>query len=460
MHLRPSLTRPAVLLALALALAWGGGPQAEATELVYLGQPAGTAAAGQALVTLAGYAADADTTAPRHLLEAFPAGLAAPIGAVGVKGCGGDSLDAATYRASLDRAYQATMDLQDSRPTLAAIRDSQACLTEIMPPEDLAYPSFLEGVLEVSDGDPDAAHEAFQAVFAVHIDYEWDATYPPDAQNGFSRALADVARCARFEVEGALGEDVEIWLDGVPLGGGVTEAVAGRHLLQIRRGAGSPLQGLVLHVEDDVRIIDPADLGMAGSLPVEWLPTALESVTGLLRTRGVGGDDTFVVYVGAEPGVWFWDPEEGRLDPLSKALAMGARRPSGRGSPPRALAPVLLGIGAGLSVAGGLIAGIGWDDLQSFNTSVGNGELGPFPGPDHPDPESVELYGSWQRKVRTVDAGLVMLAGGGVTMAVSLPIGLAAGKGPRQVTLAARLRPARAPHAVGLDGFAFTLSIR
>ena len=427
MHLRPSPTRPAVLLALTLALAWGAGTQAEATEVVYLGQPAGTAAAGQALVTLADYAADVDTTAPRE---------------------------------SLDRAYQATMDLQDSRPTLAAIRDSQACLTEIVPPEDLAYPSFLEGVLEVSDDDPDAAQAAFQAVFAIHMDYEWDATYPPDAHNGFSRALADVARGARFEVEGALGEGVEIWLDGVPLGGGVAEAAAGRHLLQIRRSADGPLQGLVLHVEDAVRVVDPADLGMAGPLPLEFLPTALETVAGLLRTRGVGGDDTFVVHVGDEPGVWFWDPGEGRLDPLSRALAMGGRRPSGGGPPPRALAPVLLGIGAGLTVAGGLIAGLGWDDLQSFNTSVANGELGPFPGPDHPDPESVELYRSWQSKVRTVDAGLVMLAGGGVTMAVSLPIGLAASKGPRQVTLVAQLRPAPDPHAVGLDGFTFTLSIR
>ena len=140
---------------------------------------------------------------------------------------------------------------------------------------------------------------------------------------------------------------MEIWLDGVPLGGGVAEAAAGRHLLQIRRSADGPLQGLVLHVEDAVRVVDPADLGMAGPLPLEFLPTALETVAGLLRTRGVGGDDTFVVHVGDEPGVWFWDPGEGRLDPLSRALAMGGRRPSGGGPPPRALAPVLLGIGAG-----------------------------------------------------------------------------------------------------------------
>ncbi len=456
MQRRSSPTHYAVLLM--LALAWGF--PARGAEVIYLGQPAGTAAAGQALVTLAGYAADVDTAAPRHLLEVFPPGVAAPLGASDEQRCNGQPLDGAGYRASLDDAYQATMDLEDSRPTLAAIRASQACLTEVVDPDELAYPFFLEGVLEVSDGNADAAHEAFRSVFAIHLDYAWDSTYPPDAHDGFSRALADVARGTRVRVTSELGEGTEVWVDGAALDGGALETVAGRHVLQIRPGPGEPLRSGIIVVEGDVRVVDPGELGLGGALTAEQLPAALADVEGLLRTRGPDADETFVVDAGESPAAWFWDVDGARLDPLSRALAGGGRSRGGKGAPPKALAPVLAGVGGGLVLAGGLIAGLGWDDLRSFNASVEAGELGAFPGPDHPDPDSVELYGTWQRKVRTVDAGLALLAGGGVTLAVALPVGLAARDRGRQVTLATRIQPALDPASPGIEGFSFTLSVR
>ncbi len=437
------------------------GYAAEPADVVYLGKSAGTGAAGEALVALAAVAPDADVTTPRHVLERFVPGAIVPIGAALVERCEGPPRSLADYEARLDQVYQATMDLQDSRPTLAEIRGLQPCLDAPADPSDLAYVPFLEGVLEVSDGDPEAANQAFRDVFAIHIDYPWDDAYPPDAHDEFSRALVDVARTDSVPLAVELEGVAEVWLDGRLLAGMEAQLVPGRHLFQIRREADAPLAGMALLADSPIRVADPGQLGLGGALEVDRRELAIATVAGLLRSEGPDTGTTFVVLLGEATEVWAWDPADGELDALSGGLSGPRFRPRGGRDPAAAVAPVLLGVGAGLSVAGGLMAGLGWADLKRFNADVEGGRIAPFPGPDEDAPEGWEHYQTWQRKVRTVDAGLGLLVGGGVTLAVAIPVGIAAGKARRDVVVGAQLLPAAGDEAGPVfDGFAFSLTIQ
>lgn len=459
---------PTSLARLLLTAAWiaalipaPAGLAADAAKVVYLGRSAGTASAGEALVALASVAPNVDADTPRHILERFPSGQIVPLGARELERCDGPPVTVDEYRASLDRVYQATMDLEDTRPMLTEILGSQACLAEPVEPTELAYVAFLAGVLEISDGDPDAANAAFRDVFAIHIDYPWDDAYPPDAHDEFSRALVDVARAQPQALGVELGEGVELWLDGRPLTDRESPVFPGRHLLQVRPDPHGPMTGFAFLADAPVRLVDVGSLGLRGELTAEELPAAMADVAGLLRTQGPGIGTTFVVVPGEEASAWLWNPGSGELEPLSPALGgRRAHRGQAGGGGPHPAVPILVGAGAGLCVAGGLVAGIGWADLRGFNAWVESGEVGPFPGPDEPDPESYELYQTWQRKVRTVDAGLGMLIGGGVTLAVAIPVGLLTGKQGRQVALGAQLRPAMGPDGPALDGIGFTLWIR
>ncbi len=457
----PSLPRALLLSAWICAL----GPAArglaeDGASVVYLGQRAGTGSAGQALLALARFAPDVDAGGPRHVLERFPGDRIAPLGAGSVERCEGSPVSAQAYRATLDQVYQATMDLEDTRPMLTEILASQACLSEPVEPSELAYVAFLAGVLGVSDGDAGAANAAFRDVFAIHIDYPWDDAYPPDAHDGFSRALVDVARAEPQPLAVELGDDLEIWLDGRPLEAMQVEVVPGRHLLQVRTDPHAELTGFAFLADAPVRIVDVGSLGLRGTLAPERIDGALTDLAGLLRTEGRDAGPTFVVLPGEEPRAWLWDAETSELEELSAALGSSGSPGPVRTDGPHPAVPILVGVGAGLSAAGGLIAGIGWADLKTFNAGVESGDIGPFPGPDHPSPGDFAAYQTWQRKVRTIDAGLGMLIGGGVTLGVAIPVGLLTRDKGRQVVLGTQLRPGLGPDGPTLDGVGFTLWVR
>lgn len=399
--------------------------------------------------------------APEPLAEAFPAGELGTVGVESVQACTGEPVDAAGYLALLADLVQATMELGETDTLLARLETAQACLTEPVAPEDLAQADFLEGVIAFSDGDPDGAERAFREALVLDRDLAWNPEYPPDTQLRFANAATAVAQQEPSVLHVVVGEGMLLWLDGEPVapspeGLGIAP---GRHVLQVRRGAGEATETLSLEVAAGTvgAVVEE------GGLAVRDERILAQRASALLAALATEAPDVKTYVVALEPSlaIWTHDAQTRSASRVPVTVAAGAlASPDGGKSVknPAKAAPVTLGVGAAMLVAGAVIAGVYSGKMDDMRVGVAAGEI-PYPHADaasHTDAQldNEALFGTY-RSAGSLGVGL--MAAGGVTMAVSIPLVIAGKR--QQLSVAAAFDPGP-PGDPGPRGVLFTVGVK
>lgn len=441
------------LLFLATAVCFSAAPAGPASAaevappaVVYTGLPASADAAGRVASLMALLDPPVHLDAPPvHLSTRLTTGELAAFGSPGSV-CDAEHRDGAAYQRELDELYRATLMADDVAPLIRRAVGLQACLTEPVEPRALARVDFVEAVLAFAEGEEERAREAFTRVFAIDPHHPWDDEFPPDAQILFAQVATDVVRAVHAPLQVLASPDDQVWIDGLHAGNGLAAAdlAPGRHLIQVIPAGGDRALSLSVVTGDTVQtLVVTPEVANRGDLSED--ESAL--LASALAADERGGPVHLIAV--ADPSLWVWrvaagdtQAEQLATPPVAHSVVAGLVNLSPRRIRDRRVAAgVLLGTGAGLAVAGALMAGISSDEVQTLQAGVESGELGPFPCEGHPDPESFELYQSWQGAGDRVRVGVGMLIAGGTLMGVSIPVG-AMGAGRRhEVSLGGYLVP-------------------
>jgi len=399
---------------------------------------------------------------PAHLDRHFPPGEIQVFGA-GVQRCTGGPTDVGTYRELLADLYRASMALEETDTIEKAILAAQPCVAEPLGADLLARVHYLDGVSQY-DLDAEAASVAFRAVHAIDLDYPWDDSYPPNAQGCFLDAKAAVLEQAKVPVTLYVPEQASAWLDGglVPPGTRELEVYPGRHLVQFQETADGALRSLSIEVaaETPAVLFDPVFLTTAGAGAVDDATAAF--IRHLAAATDAGVPD-YVVALGPEIVVWRWSTEADALERIevpSRAQAVlagaGPEPQKAPGAGPHPAVPILIGAGAGLMAMGAILSGTA---TSEFNEIWADYDRGTTPESDY-----TSMVDESEALVARNSAGIGLLAGGGVVMVVSIPVGVLTARGKRtEVSAAVQLHAdpgAAGIQGAGLQGATLTLGFR
>ncbi len=222
---RPFVLMTIALLALAPALAGragsagGGSGDGSGPRTVYAGEPASPAAAGRVarMLALMDPAIILDT-APVHLDELVDQERFHLLGVDGssLSACEGGDVSAEQYRSDLDTLYSEYMATNDTRLLIERIDAERACLTEVVPPADLARIHFLAGVIAADIAeDRERALHAFRNTKAMDKSAQWDPNFAPGGQLLFADALLEVIEAERASIRVLGGEGEGVWVGGM-----------------------------------------------------------------------------------------------------------------------------------------------------------------------------------------------------------------------------------------------------
>jgi len=443
---------------------------AEALPLVvYAGRIPSTEAAGDAMALASLLDLPLPPAGPLHVTEVAPAEGIRVLGVETMDRCTGDPMDGPAYQASLDALYEAILSLEDARPLIHRAKRSQACAAGPLVPSDIAYVSYLEAIFEHSEGNHIGAEAAFQDVFAVEASYPWDHTFPPDAQVLFGDVKLAMADAEFTTLRLGLVPGTEVWLDGAAVADTNAEIRIrpGRHLVQLRVSPDTTAEGVAFQVPagQSVAVLDPVTLDAQAPPDLERVATLFFAS---LQSSGQPAP-THLVFLGGTPAAWRWDVETAQLVSLElpARLARKGRASmsvAGEAGVPRALVPILAGVGGGVLVGGAVLSGVSSGKLGTMNTAIEAGEM-PLARPDDDAAtgEMADNRAEWNRLHGSMRAGTAMMIGGGVTMAVAIPLGLAGRNRDREVTLRAwwtTPTPTSGPDAIHDDRFQLAITFR
>ncbi len=410
----------------------------DTSSLAYFGRPAAPEAGTDAALFWALSTGSTPGDPPLHLRQWLPEGAVLVGGAGEAAYCDGSATSEADYSAKLDELYAATQDLQETDALVSAAVAAQLCLDAVVPAADLAYPSFMMGVNGFDKDDPAVCEEFFSAVFALDVNYEWDRDYHPLVHDCFSDAKVAVVGRARATLALQRAEGTEAWLDGRPWAPetAAVEVLPGRHLLQISWAGEGAVRGVAITVEEGatVSLVDPAVLDApADETTLGTIPPLLTA----LERDGASIPTVMIAMDGERPAPWIWDREidalaEWKPDP---SVLRERRKAAIRSNP---AVPVLLGAGAAAIAAGAVMTAVSQGELDSLRDEVEAGRM-PMAEADDPDATDAQLAtrDQWERHDAARAVGIGLMAGGGLSMAVALPVGLVGAKKQREMTLSA-----------------------
>jgi hypothetical protein len=460
-----------------LLAAWTCVAQARAAELprgasvtaVYLGEADEPEAAARAAQTLALLSPPVRLSSPpTHLDQLVTPGAISVRGAQETVECSSDPISAEAYRAEVQSLYQSMWAMGDTRPAVQRIKASQACLTEVVGAGELARVSFLEGVVEFSDGNDQEAFGAFKEALALQPMMPWDADFAPDAELRFANAATELSREPLGSLRVIVPAQSEVQVDGTRLetpreGLGVA---AGRHLVQIRATPEGALRNVVIVVtaEATAMVVDPAALEPANQPPGVWEEAVALLLDQTARESGIPAP-TYLVRLGKSPAVWVVQAETQKLTPvvLTKvAISAAAGEPASTGAKGnRGLhpaAPVLVVTGSALAVVGAIVASASWGQYETVRQELAAAETADEYWAAMPTD-------SWlAARTAAINGGLGLVVAGGVTMAIAIPVGVATSHATRQVTVGASLLfddPRESPGSMAVfEGVQLSVGIR
>jgi len=454
------IARPALRLLLLCALATPAvADEVETVTAVYHGAEDTAENAGAVASILA--LLDPPVTPgapPAHLDRHFAPGEI-QVFAAGAQRCTSGPMEVGTYRELLADLYRASMALEDTETIRKAILSAQPCVAEPLGGDLLARVHFLDGVF-LFEEDQDAARAAFHRVHAIDPSYAWDDSFPPIAQVAFADAKLAVLNQAKVPVRLYLPAQAAVFLDGktVPPGRTQVEVYPGRHLVQLQAEAEGPLRSVSIEVAADTpaALFDPAILAAPDRADIDGATTAF--IRHLAAATDAGVPD-YVVALSPEIVIWRWSTEADALERIevpSQATALVAgktpRPKQAAGAAPHPAVPILIGAGAGIVAVGAILAGTGYDQFNDLNAD--------YTG----QPDETDEYEDIERAFHQYNAGVGLLAGGGVVVVAAVPVGVLTAKGKKTaVTAAVQIHAdpgADGRPGAGLQGATLTLGFR
>lgn len=399
---------------------------------------------------------------PVHLDQHFEPGVFHVLGAR-ASHCTGSPVELATYEALLTDLYRATMALEDTAIIHKSILAAQPCLSAPATAELLARVHFLEGVNQF-DLDQDKARDSFRLVHAIDPTCPWDDSYSPSAQMCFADAKLQVLGQHKVPIRLFVPAQATIWLDGAPLDtvNGDPEVFPGRHLVQFRETTDGPLRSVAIQVEPEreVAVFDPRVLATADQAGLDAITTAVLRHLASIVDAGV---PDYVVALAPEIVIWRWDgqveatasvetPAQAKAHLTGQTPTIHRTAMEDRGKPSPAV-PILIGAGAVLVAVGAILTGEAYDRFNEVKADY------------HSEPDEAEEYAIIERSYHRHNTGIGLMAGGGVALAISIPVGIITARGREQaaVTAAVQLNvhpDAGADPRVGLDGAILTMCFR
>lgn len=381
---------------------------------------------------------------PVHLAELLAPGTweagFAVVGAAAAEPCTGEPVDAAAYRASLDRLVQATVNLEDTEPIAAGIRASWACLTEPLPAAVLAEVDFHAAAAIAADRTR-ADDSSFDQVFVVAPDYPFDKDLAPRIYAAFLDARDRMGKAPKVPTRLVVPGGGSVWIDGQLLEGGSADLVPGRHLVQVQAGSEASITGLVLTVDQATTPL-VFERGALLGAATEDADYGARLQTLLAALDAVGSPVRHLVVLSESPQVFRWEGETGSTKRLLVPARLSA--PAGKTvKTRRAVGGAMIGVGAGTVLAGAIIAGVSFSRAEALKTDMesdyGLGLLA-----------AEEYAGYW----RTNDAGWTLVGVGGVVLAAGIPITVIGPRGHAPTGQAATLHLQAGPGGarLGISG--------
>jgi hypothetical protein len=240
------------------------------------------------------------------------------------------------------------------------LRDLQARLcaaTEPLPVETVGRIPFLLGITHVygPPPDPDAAREAFRTAIHRHPDLQWDANFPPDAQELFMEAVLSTVRSPRVVLQLPFGDRPgRLFVDGVEISHREPRVtmLGQRHLLQLLDAAG------VVHTlefdsggAEEVQWISSvrvrAGLGLTPDLPEGAVAFAA------LLTAATQRDHTEILVLSDATAELAWRHDV--IDRSWSRVSLVLGRQLARAKAVRSTGGVLVGVGGAIAVAGAVL---------------------------------------------------------------------------------------------------------
>lgn len=410
----------AMVLVLACLMVASPAGSAEPTPVLLYG-PEGPDEAGEARALATFYLlGDQQKSAPsiRHISTSLASSLGMEIlGSDGVVACPGSPVTVDPFRAGLDAALSQVlnMELDEARETLQRLDALLPCLSGVLPREELARISFLEGVGLAYFGHSTEARSSFRRALVVSPTLAWEPRFPPATQAIFKEAVEEAlaAATATVDVEPLVGATGTLWLDGDPCppGGGRLTLAEGRHLFQWQ-GDGGSFESHVVAVQanDHLAVLSQADVN-AAAICGRGTGPALERAAVLLTQLSVetGLDHLYLAELGSVDLLHRFDATTGRWTLTDQGMV--DRRLRGRRLN-RAGQATLVTSGV-LAVVGSVVALAGYAEGQRTLEEESSIQ----------DPQVYEeMERQYQANRQQATAGLVMAGVGGAGVAVSIPL--------------------------------------
>ncbi len=349
--------------------------------------------------------------------------------------CPGTTLDMGAFRQDLDRALQHILYVEVDEAILLLDRLGALvpCAAEVLPREELARISYLQGVGLSYVGELDEARERYRRALVVYPNLSWDSRFPPGLEEVFTDAIHEAlkSRSVTILVEPMVGGSADLWVDGqeMPTVGGVLSLAEGLHLLQWQLDSGEFVtRAAMLAQGDSLTLISRDDVAEA-ALTGQGREVTVEMATDAMRrfVESSNGQQLYLADLrdvdllhrfGAEEGVWSLS------DPGAVALRQRKRRLATAGSVSLIAGCAMMAIGATMGAVGYHEAHDLLDDMPMIQSQ------------DEADLKSSRYFTN--RGVAY--AGYTLVGIGGASVAVGIPLTVAgAREGKRAPGEAARL---------------------
>ncbi len=305
------------------------------------------------------------------------------------------------------------LEYGEARSRLRELQQRLCASTDPLPVETVGRIPFLLGITHVygPPPDPTAAREAFRTAVHRHPDMEWDANFPPDAQEVFVEAVLGAVRSPRVTLQIPFGDRPgRLFVDGVEVSHREPRVtlVGPSHVVQLQDSRG------VVHTlsfdsggAEEVQWVSPvrvrAGLGLMPDMPEGAV------AFGALLTAATHRDHTEILVLSCATAELAW-----RYDAIDRSwtrVSLVLGRQLARAKAVRSAGGVLVGVGAAVAVAGAVLGAAnhtqGLELQDDMETDLGMYRM---------------LIDEYEANQRGASAGFTMLGVGTAIAAAGIPL--------------------------------------